>query len=77
MSILPPYPIAHPEAGHRMFSASQVDAHVKKMVREALAEAAEICPEEGREWDSDAVVTDKNYAEHCAQRIRAIVKERP
>ncbi|MDF2860290.1 MAG: hypothetical protein K0S02_562 [Achromobacter mucicolens] len=34
---LPAYPVPHPVAGHRMFSASQVEAHVKKAVREALA----------------------------------------
>ncbi len=32
---------------------------------------ARICDAEGREWDSDAVVTLKNYAEHCAAAIRA------
>ena len=43
----------------------------------ALVEAREreacalICDAEGREWDSDAVVTRKNYAEHCAAAIRA------
>ena len=43
----------------------------------ALVEAREreacalICDAEGREWDSDAVVTLKNYAEHCAAAIRA------
>ncbi len=34
-------------------------------------ECALICDAEGREWDSDAVVTLKNYAEHCAAAIRA------
>lgn len=43
----------------------------------ALVAAAEreacaaICDAEGREWDSDDVVTEKNYAAHCAHRIRA------
>ena len=32
---------------------------------------AAICDAEGREWDSDDVVTEKNYAAHCAHRIRA------
>ena len=73
---LPPYPIPHPVAGHRMFSASQVEAHVNNAVRSALTEAAEICSEEGREWDSDSVVLYKNYAEHCAQRIRGLIPEK-
>jgi hypothetical protein len=73
---LPAYPEPHPVAGHRMFSASQVEAHVKKAVCDALKVAAEICSEEGREWDSDAVITEKNYAEHCAQRIRTIIPEK-
>jgi len=47
----------------------------EEAVRQALAEAAEICAEEGREWDSDGVILYKNYAEHCAQRIRALYLE--
>lgn len=35
------------------------------------AVCAAICDAEGAEWDSDAVVTEKNYAAHCANRIRA------
>ncbi|MFY3310923.1 hypothetical protein [Achromobacter ruhlandii] len=38
----------------------------------ALEDAARICDAEGQEWDSDAVITEKNYAEHCARRIRAL-----
>ena len=32
---------------------------------------ARVCDAEGREWDSDDVVTEKNYAAHCATAIRA------
>ena len=32
---------------------------------------AAICDAEGREWDSDGVVTEKNYAAHCAVAISA------
>lgn len=39
-----------------------------------LEQVARICDEEGREWDSDALVTTKNYAAHCATRIRALKK---
>lgn len=31
---------------------------------------AQLCDAEGDEWDSDEVVTEKNYAAHCAQLIR-------
>lgn len=37
-----------------------------------LEQVARICDEEGREWDSDALVTTKNYVAHCATRIRAL-----
>lgn len=48
-------------------------AHARMMTsaeREREACAA-ICDAEGREWDSDDAVTEKNYAAHCAHRIRA------
>lgn len=35
------------------------------------AACAKVCDAEGREWDSDDVVTEKNYAAHCAAAIRA------
>ena len=31
---------------------------------------AAICDTEGHEWDSVGVVTEKNYAAHCAAAIR-------
>lgn len=50
-------------------------AAIEQRVAEAVArereECALICDAEGREWGSDAVVTLKNYAEHCAAAIRA------
>ena len=53
----------------------QLRAAIKQHVAEAVArereECALICDAEGREWGSDAVVTLKNYAEHCAAAIRA------
>ena len=33
--------------------------------------AALICDEEADEWDSDRLVTHKNYAAYCARRIRS------
>lgn len=32
---------------------------------------AKVCDAEGSAWDSDDVVTEKNYAAHCAKAIRA------
>lgn len=58
-----------------MYSGIQMRAYAEEAVLQALAEAAEICAEEGREWDSDGVILYKNYAEHCAQRIRALCLE--
>jgi hypothetical protein len=34
-----------------------------------VSEATAICQEEADEWDSDRLVTEKNYAEHCGMRI--------
>ena len=31
---------------------------------------ARVCDAEGHEWDSDGVMTEKNYAAHCAAVIR-------
>ena len=48
-----------------------IEQHVAEAVAREREECALICDAEGREWDSDAVVTLKNYAEHCAAAIRA------
>ena len=48
-----------------------IEQHVAKAVAREREECALICDAEGREWGSDAVVTLKNYAEHCAAAIRA------
>ena len=37
----------------------------------AMRRCAEICYAQGREWDSDDVVTEKNYAAFCGYEIRA------
>ena len=45
--------------------------HFAGLVAAAEREAcAKVCDAEGREWDSDSVVTEKNYAAHCAAAIR-------
>ncbi|NUA26137.1 hypothetical protein [Cupriavidus basilensis] len=43
---------------------------------EAIGAAARLCDEQAAEWDSDAVVSDKNYAAHCATPIRAMGKRK-
>jgi len=48
-----------------------IEQHVAEAVKAEREACALICDAEGREWDSDAVVTLKNYAEHCAAAIRA------
>lgn len=44
---------------------------VAKAVAEEREECAKVCDSEGREWDSDDQVTEKNYAAFCADAIRA------
>ena len=48
-------------------------AHVRMMTSAAAEReaCAKVCDAEGSEWDSDDVVTEKNYAAHCAAAIRA------
>lgn len=41
-------------------------------LREALDRAVEICREQGRHWDSDDVIADRNYADHCADLIEQL-----
>ena len=48
-----------------------IEQHVAEAVAREREECALICDAEGREWGGDAVVTLKNYAEHCAAAIRA------
>lgn len=43
----------------------------------ALEEAAQLCDAEAEEWESDAVVTEKNYAQAAARRIRSLVRAVP
>lgn len=37
-----------------------------------LGRAVEICREQGRHWDSDDVIADRNYADHCADLIEQL-----
>lgn len=43
--------------------------------KQAIEEASAICDEEGNEWDSDNLITEKNYAHACRDRIRGLQKE--
>jgi len=72
---LPPLDVGVYGLAKFAYSKQALIAYAEEAVRQALAEAAEICAEEGREWDSDGVILYKNYAEHCAQRIRALCLE--
>lgn len=42
--------------------------------KQAVEEAAAICDGEGNEWDSDDLITEKNYAHAFRDRIRAMQK---
>lgn len=75
---LPPMPtvdIDGKKMGQVWFRAHEVRAYTKQALCDALAVVVEICDEEGREWDSDRQITDKNYASFCAGRIRALIME--
>lgn len=52
------------------FVVTAVDGEEVRDSESERERAAQICDEEAREWDSDNVVTHKNYAEACADRIR-------
>jgi hypothetical protein len=45
--------------------------------KEFMEACAQICDQEAEEWDSDNVVTEKNYAAACATRIRALLSGSP
>lgn len=55
-------------------AANAIDAKIDvadRLKAEVYEECAKICDEQGREWASDSVQTQKNYAAHCADAIRA------
>ena len=43
--------------------------------KQALAEAAAICDQEGNEWNSDDLIAEKNYAHACRDRILTMQKD--
>jgi len=59
-----PHQLGNAHSGSRFRPAAQV--------RDALEAAARLCDEQAAEWDSDELVSDKNYAAHCAALIRAM-----
>jgi len=63
------WPFVHP------VSESNCLVEITKLIELVRADereqCAQICDAQGKEWDSDAVITEKNYAAHCAAAIRA------
>ena len=51
-------------------------AFAARIRAEDLEEAAKVCDAAGDEWDSDAVITEKNYAHACAAAIRNLSSAR-
>lgn len=59
---------------HTMLVAAE--ARCAKIRQETIEECAEIADEEGNEWDSDRLLTFKNYAHAVRDRIRALKGEK-
>ena len=57
-----------------LVTTDQAEAYAAAKVSEALEEAARICDAQSKEWDSDSLITEKDYAEFCAVSIRALIK---
>lgn len=53
---------------------SLIEAYAAAKVREAPEEAARICDAQSNEWDSESLITAKDYAEFCAVSIRKLIK---
>lgn len=51
--------------------AEPVKIALQEIRAEERERAARICDEEADEWDSDCLITHKNYAAACASRIRS------
>ena len=56
-------------AGYDIQTMSDEQLRTVGMIR--ISKAAAICREQGRHWDSDAVIIDRNYADYCADLIEA------
>ena len=48
----------------------QIAEAIQKARAEERERCAIVCTEQAKEWDSEDVITDKNYAGYCAQAIR-------
>lgn len=58
-------------AAERTAMARHFDVSLRNAVTAEREACAAICDAEGLEWDSNDVVTEKNYAAHCAAAIRS------
>lgn len=58
-------------AAERTACARHFEVAMRNAVTAEREACAKVCDTEGREWDSDDIVTEKNYAAHCAAAIRA------
>lgn len=52
------------------FTPAQLTAFLERIEMRARERHAQICARLAAEWDSDAVVIDKNYAAACTDAIR-------
>lgn len=54
------------------YQAATAKAEAEKA--ELVRKCAEICDSQGKEWDSDDVVIDKNYAHVCRDAILSLLQ---
>ena len=50
---------------------NEAQLEVQRAVLAEREACAKVCDAEGREWDSDDQISEKNYAAYCAAAIRA------
>lgn len=64
-----------PDEIEKLAGRRTVSPWIMKLVLEAVelerGACAKVCDAEGREWDSDDQISEKNYAAYCAAAIRA------
>ncbi|MFY3460751.1 hypothetical protein ACOTJD_29255, partial [Achromobacter xylosoxidans] len=71
-AVLAHYAAPQASAEPKQYTHAEVFGPMESAWNAALEQAAAICDAEGQEWDSDALITEKNYAEYCARRIRSL-----
>jgi hypothetical protein len=55
---------------HKFFM-EDLEAFANLIRADEREQCAKICTNQGNEWDSDDVITNKNYAAYCAELIFA------